>query len=272
MRGNVRVHQRKIIAKKRKRLLLVSLSIFFAVALVVTGFAFLSHAGFVTIGEVSVAGNKRLSETYITGIANTLLDGNYMYVFSRRADFLYPHNAISSALLGEPIIKSVDVGRDGLTALSISVEERQEVARFCSGKEGDSSQCFAVDENGFVFSPSDDSTMIAYRDSTTSDPLGKSLFGTPAEFKGIQFFLHELVTLGVDPREAVMGEAGYMTVILGGGGTLIIDTGDDLSSVLANISSILGDATIAKTQADFLSKLDYMRLDAGNKVFYKLKK
>ncbi len=131
-------------------------------------------------------------------------------------------------------------------------------------------QCFAVDVEGFAFSPSDDASLVAYRNSSITDVLGREVFESE-EVKGLQFFVRELGALDTIPREVAVGEAGYITIILGGGGRLIVNTVDDLSDVLSNLSSILSNKSIATTSEDFLSRLDYMRLDAGNKVFYKLR-
>jgi len=268
MRGNVRVHQKKIIAKRRKKALIVSSVALSVFAIVVGGFAFLTHADFVRVEEVRVTGNVRLSEEYVQSVANGLLEGKYLGMFSRRAVFLYPHDAIEGSLSDMPVVKGVRVGSEGLRAIEVALEERGEVARFCDGEAGDFSQCFAVDEEGFVFSSSGDSSLIAYRDASVVNALGKSLL-TSDDFKSLQFFMRELGILGVAPREIVIGEAGYVTVFLGGGGRLIVNTVDDLSDVLSNLSSVLNDKSLATSSADFLSRLDYMRLDAGNKVFYK---
>ncbi len=271
MRGNVRVHQRKIIARRRKRALVFFSMILGVVVVLLGGFALLTHASFLAVTEVKVSGNVRLAETYIRTFAEERLAGNYLGMFSRRAILIYPRDAIEAALRELPVVKDVTVEGDGLRVVEIHVEERVEVARFCLGEVGDFASCFAVDENGFAFSPSDDASMIAYRNASTTDPLGEQVYGEE-EFKNLKFFVRELVALDIEPREIVAGEAGYADIVLEGGGRLIINTNDDLSDVLANLSSILNDKTVASSPQAFLSRLEYIRLDAGNKVFYKLKK
>lgn len=270
MRGNVRVHQRKIVAKRRRRVAVLASMAFFTVTSVIGGFAFLSHAGFLRIEEVRVTGNSRLSETYIRSLTDSLLEGKYLGIFSRRAWFLYPHDAIERDLLALPVTKSVRVETDGFRVISIEIEERKEVARLCGGEQGSLDACLALDEDGLAFSASDNALMVAYREPVRVPTVGDA-FLSPGDFKSLQFFVRELSFLDVDPREIVMGEAGYITVFLGGGGRLIVNSLDDLALVLANLSVVLDDRSIASSSAGFLSELDYMRLDAGNKVFYKPK-
>lgn len=271
MRGNVRVHQAKIRAKKRKRLILVSLVALSSLLLVLGGFAWLSHAQFLRVNEVRVTGNMRLSEEFVASTTRATLEGNYLGLFARAAVFLYPHDAIEREFVAMPVIKEVEVSSRGLHAVEVALTERVEVARSCDGPAGEFARCLALDEDGLAFFPSSDDSMVAYRAATTSLSLGGSLFATSADFKGIQFFVRELAKLDLAPREAVMGEAGYMTIVLGGGGRLIVNSTDDLSGVLANLSSMLHDRSVAPSLGDFLKRLDYMRLDSGNKVFYKFR-
>jgi hypothetical protein len=271
MRGNVRVHQKKIIAKRRKRFLLVSLSVILSLCLIVGGLAWLSFANFMKISDVRVSGVKRLSSEYVASTTNALIEGRYGGLFSRRSALIYPHDSIEKSLFDVPAIKSVDIRTNGLRTLDIDIEERLEVARVCEGSTGDMSRCLALDEDGFAFSYSDDGAMVAYRNASSSVPVGSKVFEDAATFKSIQFFARELSALGIDPREIVIGDAGYMTVMLGGGGRLIVNFLDDLSSVLSNLSSILSGSPASLDKPTFLSRLEYMRLDAGNKVFYKLR-
>lgn len=271
MRGNVRVHQAKIRAKKRKKLILVSLAVLSSILVVLGGFAWLSHAEFMKVSDVRVTGNVRLSEEFVASTTRATLEGKYLGLFSRSAIFLYPHDAIERDFLAMPLIKEVKVSSRGLHAVEVALTERVEVARACDGPAGDFARCLALDEDGLGFFPSSDDSMVAYRNATTSLALGDSLFAKSADFKGIQFFVRELAKLDLAPREAIMGEAGYMTVVLGGGGRLIVNSTDDLSGVLANLSSILRDRSVAPSLGDFLKRLDYMRLDSGNKVFYKFR-
>ena len=62
-----------------------------------------------------------------------------------------------------------------------------------------------------------------------------------------------------------------MTVVVEGGGRLIVNRADDLSKTLGNLASLLENRQQIPSVADFAASLDYMRLDSGNKIFYKLK-
>ena len=84
----------------------------------------------------------------------------------------------------------------------------------------------------------------------------------------------ELSSLSLSPREAIIASpaTGYITIVLDSGSKLIVDTHDDLSVVLGNIGAVLSDKALVPALPEFLQKLDYLKLDAGNKVVYKMRK
>ncbi|MDP1625173.1 MAG: FtsQ-type POTRA domain-containing protein [bacterium] len=276
MRSKVKIAQKGIEARKRKRLTWAGI-LWLALALVVFfGLAWLSHLDFMSLSVIDVSGNTRIQSETIRTIANEKLSGNYIGLFSRNNAFLYPRRAIRNAVAALPAAKSVDVDRSWLKKIEINVVEREEDARWCSDGEGDIALdgrdvgCFSVDENGLIFDRSSTRTVIAYRGEPMGEPEGKQV--APSEdFRRMQFFVRELGKLGVDPREVWFKDAGYIDVLLGQGGRLIVNTSDDLSTTLLNLAAVLSDRSIASSTTAFLSSLDYMRLDSGNKVFYKLK-
>jgi hypothetical protein len=167
----------------------------------------------------------------------------------------------------------------------VNLEERSEVANWCNESGLGEESCFLLDENGLVFTKiiegcgvnvcvpktTGSSTRFTYKGTIADGPLGKQVL-TPANFKNIQFFIHQLEGLSVDPVEALIASTSdYMTITLGGGGKIIVNITDDLSGILENISAVLKDRSVAPSFSDFLAKLDYIKFDAGNKVVYKVR-
>src|SRR6185369_13332348 len=115
-------------------------------------------------------------------------------------------------------------------------------ALWCKGGIRETASCYSVDENGFIFASTDtaiaSSTHFIYRGAIADEPLGKSLL-TPETFKKIQFFVQEFSGHSVDPREAILSDTNYMTIVLASGGQFIINTTDDLSIVLSNIATVI---------------------------------
>jgi hypothetical protein len=126
-----------------------------------------------------------------------------------------------------------------------------------------------MDEAGFIFAPAlAPSQGFIYRGLVTLDPVGKTLL-PEADFKKIEFFVQELRGLSLAPREAVFESVDYATIVLAGGGKLVINMSDDLSAVLSNISAIITDRTVTPSLSHFLSTLDYLKLDTGRKLYTK---
>lgn len=281
MRGQVKVYQKKIVAKRRRRMFLLSLYSLVGIGLLVSGLSFVSHLDSLSIENIVTEGS---TPTLDTDLRNTVLEkinGNYGYLFSKRNTFLYPKDEIEKALDALPSIKRADVSRRGLTALVVSITEREESARWCSNSDGAS--CYLLDDAGMVFSPAHvgcglsvcvssvaTSSIFVYKGLITEDPLGKQFL--PADdFKKIQFFIQELQGLALRPVEAEMVETGYMTIELFDGGKIIINSRDNLARVLVNLETIITDKKIALDFGQFLKDLDYIKIDSGNKVVYKMK-
>ncbi len=270
MRPRVMVHQKKLIARRRRRAFFMSLYVLFALGIIFSGLSLLSQEQFMSIEKITVGGNVRAKVETIETTVLREMAGNYFYFFSKSNAFLYPADDIMEKILALPLIQSVSVNRNGLKAIEINLEERREDARWCEGSVHEINWCFSMDENGLVFDQIATSTAFIYRGLISGSPIGQS-FLAPEEFKKIQFFVRDLGFFGIAPAEAIFGEPHYMTVVLLTGGKLIINTNDDLSVVLSNISSVIRDKTVAPSLSRFLEKLDYMKLDSGNKVVYKLK-
>jgi hypothetical protein len=269
MRGQVKIHQHKIVARRRRRIFLITLYSFCALVLITMALSFTSHIPKLLIKEVIVEGNSKVSASAIESVALDAVAGNYLHLFLKSNSLIYPRDVVEERIAAIPAIESVDVSRASLTSLRIGVTERKEAAVWCR-RDAEADQCYFMDRDGLVFSPAAATSTIVYRGNLEGDPIGKR-FMDASDFKKMQFFMQELSGLSVSPREVVLGDTGYMTVILAKGGRLIINSSDDLSVVLGNIAAVISDKSVAPDFARFLDELDYIKLDTGNKVVYKLK-
>ncbi|HEU0080529.1 MAG TPA: hypothetical protein VFQ72_00685 [Candidatus Paceibacterota bacterium] len=273
MRGQAKYRQSKLRARRRRRAFYLCLYAVTAAGLLLSALSYISGLGALAIQEVHVTGASPLSSESIAAVARQDLAGNYISLFSRGNFLLYPRSAIRRDVLALPPIQSAKVYRDGVRTLAISVVERQPAAAWCADDKGDRTGCYSADENGLVFAPHDPSAdELVYSGGTVGEqPLGSHIL-PPERFRRIRFFMTELAGLSVEPRRALLeASSTYMAVSLADGGRVFIDTADDLSTVLGNIAAVISDRTVAPSLADFLRDLDYMKLDIGNKVVYKLK-
>ncbi|HVU06780.1 MAG TPA: FtsQ-type POTRA domain-containing protein [Candidatus Paceibacterota bacterium] len=274
MRDVLKTRQGKLAARRRKRAAFLLLFFAAAAGIVFSVLSFVSQLDSLSIDSVAIKGNARIPSSALENIALEEMAGNDLGFFSRRNIFLYPKSDIRGAVAALPLVKAASVGRDGARTLLISVTERDETALWCAGLTPDTG-CFSMDDDGFIFDgqPHEDPQLIKYRGLVASDPVGKHFL--PAdEFRKISFFMNQLSGLSIEPREAVFSgtsTALYMTIKLAGGGDLIVNSEDDLSAVLSNIAAVISNKAVAPSLSEFLLNLDYMKLDIGNKVVYKLK-
>ncbi|HEU5114844.1 MAG TPA: hypothetical protein VFT82_03695 [Candidatus Paceibacterota bacterium] len=287
MRGQVKIYQKKLTARRRRRAFYLTLYSVAAAGLLLSLLSYVSQLPSFSIEGVSVRGNDRVSSSEVESVVWKDLVGNYGGFFSKSNEFLYPNALIRNDIGAIPAVKSVSVSRSG-RIINVTVSERTKTAEWCSGAFGSTADCYSLDSAGYVFAKeacatssvcvkasvsTTTSSGLIYRGILADDPVGQSLISAD-EFKKINFFIGELSGLSVDPREVELSgtsSAPYLTIVLGGGGRLVVNAGDDLSSVLSNIAAVISDRTVVPSLSEFLSKLDYMKLDIGNKVVYKLR-
>lgn len=265
MAGKRLVDQKRLRAKKRKRLFFISLYGFFFVGIILCGLSLLSSLAVFQIRDISIRGAERQSLLTIESRVRESLSGAYLSLFPRTNIFVYPGDAIEESLLTLPLVRSVEISRRGLTALDVEIVEREEIARWC----GDAT-CYSVDEDGYVFSETASSSVFVYRGLLTGEPIGQRLM-TKEKFRSTEFFIREIRNLALEPVEGLFSANDYLIVTLSGGGKLYIYTEDDLSAVLAILESIISDKNITPSVDTFLSTLIHLKLDTSGKVAYKKK-
>ncbi|HVT74930.1 MAG TPA: hypothetical protein VHD69_00710 [Candidatus Paceibacterota bacterium] len=273
MRDVLKTRQGKLAARRRKRAAFLLLFFLAAAGITFSVLSFVSQLDSLSIQSVAVRGNVRIPTEAIENIVLEKLTGNDISFFSRRNIYLYPKGPIVQAVALLPAVASVEASRDGGT-LVISVHEREEAALWCAGLTQDTG-CFSMDAEGYIFAeqPREDPKLFRYRGLIYDMPIGKRLLPTD-QFRNIGFFMNELAGLSVEPREAILSGTStliYMTISLEGGGKLIVNSEDDLSTVLSNVAAVISNKAVAPSLSVFLASLDYMKLDIGNKIVYKLK-
>lgn len=276
MRGQVKVYQKKLVQKRRRRIFYISLYTVVLIGFIFAALSYISQTEALSLREISVRGNERLSAGEIESFIKNDISGNYGMFFSKANAFLYPRAYIQEKLQTIPAIQIVAVSRSGFNTLVINLTERDEVAEWCLDQINGA--CFSLDEDGLIFAPvliqnasSTKNAAFKYKSILEGDVLGKHI-PLPADFKKIQFFIHDIENLHTDPIFATFSTTtDYMTVALKGGGRIIVNAGDDLSLVLQNISTVLQDRSVAPSFSDFLAHLDYIKFDAGNRVVFKMR-
>jgi cell division septal protein FtsQ len=255
----------RLLARRRlrRRRSLIGLGVFFVLLLLVG--LWLVHQRAFRIQNVTVFGAPELVAAY----AREEMAGSHVWIFPRDSVFFLPTDAIRSRILAErPEIAAVSVFTSDLTTLTIKVDERTSIARWCGEKvrmSGD--RCYVFDANGYIFAEATSTedtinTFGLYAPLAESDvtPLRATIAGAdllPDVFE----FSRELRTFG-SPVEWVHIHDGEVDQILKSGTRITYVLGEEQSAFTTLTS---GKASINVSDGS----IDYVDLRFGNKMYVK---
>jgi hypothetical protein len=145
--------------------------------------------------------------------ATEAMQGAYFGIIPRDSIFFFPKERIRDNILSaDSSIAAVSIFRSGFTSLSIKVDERTPIARWCgtSFGLGAGDTCYLFDASGLLFSPAASTTqtvnaftLYAPLSSSTPGIIGASIAGAdqlPATFD----FARQLATLGASVSSIVI--------------------------------------------------------------------
>lgn len=162
-------------------------SVFVLVALSVYGLSALSHAESLTIQKVVITGDAGVDEVAVRETALALMNGKYLYLFSRRNAYFFPSDAIQQTILEKnPQIAKALLVHDNLQKLEIHLVEREPKYLWCghadthraASEKGSvrvqDENCFFIDKNGMVFAKASDfSDGVYIKFYGPIDPMGE---------------------------------------------------------------------------------------------------
>lgn len=128
---------------------------------------FILQQNFVRISQVTISG----ADQSLADIATSLMRGDYLGIIPRDSIFFFPAARIRSDIIAtQPTIAAVSISREGLTSLSIRVDYRAPVARWCGSGRGttteaiaglpSSGNCYFFDASGVLYASATDQKTI----------------------------------------------------------------------------------------------------------------
>ncbi len=258
-------------ARRRRVRALIVFGALVLVAGLLYGVSYVSYLPQFNISSISVSGARGISDELIRGSVETVLDDGSYHILSRRNVLLYPRAAMEQEVVKSfPLIKSARIAHSSLlsTSITVEVEERQPFARWCATAESD---CYFMDDGGFIYAPADaqatSSTRYVFSGgiASSSAPLGQSF--VRAHLSGVLSLLKFLGQAGFTPQGAhVEGEQDIL-VPLQEGFLLKASFGADAGTLVKNLQLVLASDVLQGKR----SSLEYVDLRFGNRVYYKLK-
>ena len=253
--------------QKRRRIKLVLLSI--SLLLLISLFIYLSRHERFQINEVVVPGEEVVDREEIVSTTKRLLTGYYLWAIPKTNAFFYPRHTIKEVLLKEfPRFKSINLDINDFHTLSVNIEERVPFALYCKN----TSECYFIDEDGFIFALAPSFSGVVYFIYTTEEvienPLGERLVPIE-EFRKLLEFMETLRALNIYPEGLKTSKDEYK-LLLPTGGEIVWRKDSNLTLIYSNLEAFLADDSI-RAKSDFLDKILYLDLRTENKVFYKFK-
>ncbi len=258
-------------SKEKIRIILASMGFFIFLALCVI----VVRLSYFQIQEIKFIGNGTEQDTQElrTSIDN-LLSGNYALVVPRRFIFGMSGQNLERYLLAAlPRFAAISITKQFPHTLSVSYAKRIFFALLCNdAAKSDTHACGYIDRTGFVYEDAPEasgSLIMKVKSDLPNVKVGTraideqtvtqmALFGDGVErIVGLRLIAYELAIQAPDEIRMHVAD-GFM---------LIVKKDDNPETILQVLRTVL-DQEIK----DKKSKLDYIDLRLGNKVFYKFRK
>lgn len=263
--------------RRRKLRAFIALVVVCLIALVIYGVHWISYVPRFTVASIHVEGAREIDPTLIQSYAGSIIDDGSYHFLSRANIFLYPKHVIENGIVASfPRIDTATVTRDGILGrtITITISERAPFALWCTSI--DQTSCFAMDEQGFIFTESASSTdgarfvqpylFTGGVATGTANVIGQTF--APGHVPGIIALLHLLVqNAGLSPVSVAVEDDQDFSVMFAQGFVLKASYGEDANALARNVQLVLGSDALKGQEAN----LEYIDLRFGNRVYYKLK-
>jgi len=255
--------------KRKRRIRFIALTILLiGVGACAYGLHYVSYMERFSINKIEVHGAETIDPSLIRQYVEHVINDDSRHYLSRGNVFLYPKKVIQKDLeIDFPRIKSANVSRPSLFSktLVVVIQERAYFARWCY----DPKECFQMDDGGFIFAEAASENPAKYVFSggvaaASTSPIGQVF--VPTHVPALIALLSRLETAGFIPEGARVENEKDFQVPLKDSFVIKASFGSDADTVVKNLQLILSNPPLQGNQ----SKLEYVDLRFGNRVYYKM--
>ena len=275
---------KEIYRKKRNAKIKKVGIIFLIFILFVTGVSFLSTNKKINIQTVNINGNNVLIKNDILKVVDQELVGKYLFLFSKRNSFIYPDQKIKNSLLESfNRISDVQITKNDLTTITISIKERTGIYLFCDqeGSEEEAEDCYYIDDVGLIFSEApyfSGNIYFKFYDNRKDKNhkigenfIDKDEFVRLVNFKKYldQYIIRSnaLILKNNEEYEFVLDKMADEDQFP----KIFINKNSDFEKILNNLLSAIETEPLASEYKKNYNNLEYIDLRFENKVYYKFK-
>jgi len=260
---------------RRKRLIFKAVVVGVIFAAVFVGVVAFFRMPYLQVEKIEISGNNLINSDDLIKKIKTNLEGKYFGLFPKANIFLIPKDKILAELPEEfKRIKKISLDKKYFGAIAVKLEERSNAVLFCEKED-----CAYADEKGFVFEKApyfSGAVFLKIIEQRNSDSvenakaidkyLGTSLIAE-SEFKTIlEFAGLAAKTGGGGVSEVFLKKENIYEFYDKEGWKIILNDKNEPQSAYLNLITAL-DANIK----DKRTKLDYIDLRLGNKIYFKYK-
>ena len=220
-------------------------------------------------------------------IASATMQGNYFGIIPCDSIFFFPASRIRADIIAaHPDIAAVSISRDGFTSISITINDRVPIARWCpstdsaysmSSGQASSSQassgqtdCYVFDAGGFIFALAASSTKTINNFALYAPLVGE----TPEPLRATVAHAETLPGMFDFARElATFGSSVASVVIRGDEVDEYLESSTRITYVLGHEQDAFSALVSARANMNLADgSLDYVDLRFDGKVYLKRKK
>lgn len=221
----------------------------------------------VRISHIEVIG----ADTSLSAYATDAMSGSYLGIIPRDSIFFFPEERIrADILVSHNDVAAVSILREGFTGISIKVDYRVPIARWCgiSKTIGVEEYCYLFDANGLIYSatttlqPINPFVVYEALPSIDAEPIGSTL-PFAKDFPSVFDFARQLSALG-SPVISVSIHDGEVDNLLESGTRVTYVLGNEQDAFTA-LMSARGNFNLAD------GSVDYLDLRFGGKMYLKRK-
>lgn len=264
-----RTHHR---GKSRPSLKVAAISI--AIVILMATFMFVFRYPEWQLAKINVSGTQALSSEAIKSFIEEEISGNYAFLIPKRSVFLLKEGDLASKIKGEfPRIQEVSLERHFPDRLTANIVERELWGILCNDNFTPDNQedidCVFIDPEGRALDHAPNSSgslIVKIKTDFSSLSLGEHVL-EPSLAKYLKNF-GEKIEVGISSKVTVYELSsillGEFRITLDDGFFLVLARKADVGSVLKVLKTVLDEEVKEKR-----SRLEYVDLRFGNKVFYK---
>ena len=228
------------------------------------------------VDKIEISGNGSLVEKELAEAIKSKLEGKYLWLFPKANIFLIPKAKILTELPEEfKRIKKITLDKKYFDTVIIKLEERYNSVLFCKKED-----CTYADESGFVFEKAPYFSgavflkLIDQRESDNGDgekeeviekKIGSILIAE-SEFDKILEFAKLIEKTGGGISEVILKKENIYEFYTQEGWKIILNDKNEPKDTYLNLT-----ATLESNIKDKQTKLDYIDLRFGNKIYFKYK-